>query len=78
MYDVLHVPKLSCNLFSVKAAAKRGTVKFGHRGPKGTLQVMGSLAGKLYHLKCEVLFGEETASMVSDDLPEVDLWHRLE
>ena len=53
MYDVLHVPKLSCNLFSVRAAAKRGnTVKFGQsrcwiRGPKGTLQGMGSLAGKL-------------------------------
>jgi len=30
MYDVLHVSKLSCNLFSVRAAAKRGnTVKFG-------------------------------------------------
>ena len=29
MYDVLHVPKLACNLFSVRAAAKRGnTVKF--------------------------------------------------
>lgn len=25
MYDVLHVPSLSCNLFSVRAAAKRGT-----------------------------------------------------
>ena len=46
MYDVLHVPKLSCNLFSVRAAAKRGnTVKFGQsrcwiRGPKGTLNAL--------------------------------------
>jgi len=61
MYDVLHVPKLSCNLFSVRAAAKRGnTVKFGQsrcwiRGPKGTLKGMGFLTGKLYHLKCEVI-----------------------
>ena len=81
MHDVLHVPKLSCNLFSVRAAAKRGnTVKFGQskcwiRGPKGTLQGMGSLSGKLYQLKCEVL-DEETASLVSEDLSEVDLWHQ--
>ena len=82
MYDVLHVPKLSCNLFSVRAAAKRGnTVKFGQsrcwiRGPKGTLKGMGFLTGKLYHLKCEVIAGKESASMVSEDLPEVDLWHQ--
>ena len=74
VYDVLHVPKLSCNLFSVRAAAKRGnTVKFGQsrcwiRGPNGTLQGMGSLTGKLYLLKCEVITGEENASMVSEDL----------
>ena len=82
MYDVLHVPKLTCNLFSVRAAAKRGnSVKFGQsrcwiRGPKGALEGMGSLAGKLYHLKCEVITGKEKASMVSEDLPEVDLWHQ--
>lgn len=82
MYDVLHVPKLACNLFSVRAAAKRGnTIKFCQsrcwiRGPKGTLEGMGSLAGKLYHLRCEVISGKENASMVSEDLPEVDLWHQ--
>ena len=79
MYNVLHVPKLSCNLFSVRAAAKRGNaVKFGQsqcwiRGPKGTLNGMGYLEGKLYHLKCEVVAGKETTSMVSDDLSNVDL-----
>ena len=82
IYDVLHVPRLSCNLFSVRAAAKRGnTVKFGQsrcwiRGPKGTLQGMGFVAGKLYHLKCEVITDEESTSIVSEDLPEVDLWHQ--
>jgi len=82
MYDVLHIPKLSCNLFSVRAAAKRGnTVKFGQsrcwiRGPKGTLKGMGFLTGKLCHLKCEVIAGKESASMVSEDLPEVHLWHQ--
>jgi hypothetical protein len=30
MYDVLYVPKLACNLFSVRAAARKGNViKFG-------------------------------------------------
>ena len=30
MHNVLHVPKLASNLFSVRAAAKRGnTIKFG-------------------------------------------------
>ena len=31
MYDVLHVPKLTCDLFSVRAATNRGNViMFGH------------------------------------------------
>ncbi len=44
MYDVLHVPKLACNLFSVRAAAKKGNmVKFSQlrcwiKGPKGSLK----------------------------------------
>ena len=73
---------MACNLFSVRAAAKRGnTIKFGQsqcwiRGPKGTLDGMGYLEGKLYHLKCEVVAGKETASMVSGDLSDVDLWHQ--
>ena len=82
MYDVLHIPKLSCNLFSVRAAAKRGnTVKFGQsrcwiRGPKGSLQGMGLLSGKLYRLKCEVRADEETASLASENPSEADLWHQ--
>ena len=82
MYNVLHIPKLACNLFSVRAAAKRGnTIKFGQsqcwiRGPKGTLNGMGYSEGKLYHLKCEVVAGKETALMVSGDLSDIDLWHQ--
>lgn len=81
MYDVLHVPKLACNLFSVRAAAKKGnTVKFGQSrcwisGPKGTLKGMGFACGKLYHLKCKVLFAEENAS-VAENLSDTDLWHQ--
>ena len=37
---------------------------------------MGFIAGKLYHLKCKVIIGEESASMESEDLPEVAVWHQ--
>ena len=82
MHDVLYVPKLACNLYSVRAAAKKGnTVKFGRlkcwiRGCNGSLEGTGSLTGELYQLQCEVIADEESASVASDDLPEADLWHR--
>ena len=56
MYDVLYVPKLACNLFLVRAAARKGNVvKFGRskcwiRDQSGILYGMGSLAVKLYEL----------------------------
>ena len=59
MHDVLYVPKLTCNLFSVRAAAQKGNfIKFGHskcwiRNQKGKLCGMGSLVDKLYQLDCE-------------------------
>ena len=49
MYGVLYIPKLACNLFSVRAAASKGNVvKFGStkcwiRNSKGNLCSMGSL-----------------------------------
>ena len=82
MYDVLHVPKLACNLFSVRAAAKRGnTVKFGQsrcwiRRRNGSLDGVGTLVGKLYHLECEPLVPEESAATVSENVPDIDLWHQ--
>ena len=59
MHKVLYVPKLPCNLFSVRAAAQQGNlVKFGSskcwiRNREGNLLGMGSLNGSLYHLNCE-------------------------
>ena len=53
MYDVLYVPKLACNLFSVGAAARKGNIiKFGCskcwiRDRSGKLYGMGSLVDKL-------------------------------
>ncbi len=82
MFDVLHVPQLACNLFSVRAAAKKGnTVKFGQMkcwisGPNGGLKGIGYAYGKLYQLKCKVIMTEESASIVSENKSNIDLWHQ--
>ena len=81
MYNVLYVPKLACNLFSVRAAAGKGNiVKFGRsrcwiRDRNGKLYGMGSLVGKLYQLDCEPAPVED-ASVVSERRNDVDLWHQ--
>ena len=73
MYNALYVPKLACNLFSVRAAAtKENTVKFGNnscwiRDRNGKLLGMGSLVDKLYYL-------EEHAAITSGY--QADLWHQ--
>ena len=54
LYNVLYVPKLTYNLFSVKAAVAKGnSVKFGPKrcwiwNPKGKSCAMGSLSDNLY------------------------------
>ena len=81
MHKVLYVPKLTCNLFSVKAATQQGNlVKFGSskcwiRNGEGNLLGMGSLNGSLYHLNCEpVLAVTEQASTACEH--NADLWHQ--
>ena len=78
MYDVLYVPKLSGNLFSVGAATKRGnTVQFRKsrcyiRGKSGTLQGMGTQrADGLYQLDIE---GSETVCHSAS--VAASLWHQ--
>ena len=81
LQDVLYVPRLACNLFSVRAAAAKGkTVKFGHgkfwiRDGDGKLKGMGTVAGKLYQLDCEPNTVER-ASVASQLRSDVDLWHQ--
>ena len=54
LYDVLYVPKLTCNLFSVRAAVSKGNAvefdlqKCCIRDEYGKLRGMGSLVDKLY------------------------------
>ena len=77
MTDVLYVPKLASNLFSVRSAALKGNVvSFGQ---KRKLIGTGSPLGKLYKLNCEVLKSSTEKAKVASG-PEVrsktDLWHR--
>ena len=79
MYQVLHVPKLACNLFSVRAAAAKGNfVKFGQsrcwiRDSSGRLRGMGSLINKLYMLDCKATPSEQVALASSKPESEVNL-----
>lgn len=83
MHRVLYVPKLACNLFSVRAAAQRGNlVKFGPSkcwiwSRHGGLLGMGSLDGSLYCLDSELILPTcttEQASAACEQSP--DLWHQ--
>ena len=81
MHQVLYVPKLACNLFSVRAASSKGNiVKFGAtkcwiRSRSGSLQGIGALVGKLYQLHCEPVT-QECASVASSTDENADLWHQ--
>ena len=81
MYNVLYVPQLACNLFSVGAAASKGnTVKLGHskywmQDRNGKLCGMGSLVDKMYQLDCQPV-SMECASTASEQRNDADLWHQ--
>ena len=78
LYDVLYVLKLTCNLFSVRAAVAKGNaVEFGPNNrcfwdENGKLRGMGSLADKLYQLDCEVV----STGYASVAQSRCDLWHQ--
>ena len=83
MCNVLYVPKLTCNLFSVRATVTMGnTVKFENDSWRiydrnGLLLGTGSLFDKLYYLKYESITQEYvsvgTRSVVKN---KADLWHQ--
>ena len=82
LINVLYVPKLACNSFSVRAAASKGkTVKFGRmrcwiRSNDGRLLGKGPLAHKLYQLDCKPATMEH-ASLVHQQVSDVDLWQQM-
>ena len=75
--DVLYIPQLASNLFSVKAATKHGhillfnNVECWVKCSTGRRITLGSLRGKLYEMRCEVL--HENAAVVQEN--KTDLWH---
>ncbi len=82
MYKVLYVPQLSCNLFSVRAAASKGNfIRFGRyycwiRGQDQKLCGMGTLENQMYRLDCKVIkleISAGAASIVKDN--DLDVWH---
>jgi hypothetical protein len=81
MYNVLYVPKLACNQFSVRAAVSNGnSVKFGDtkcwiRDSKGRLRGTGSLMDKLYQLDCEPVV-QQHATVGAHCQNNVNLWHQ--
>ncbi len=80
MTDVLYVPQLSCNLFSVRSAAlKEKVVQFGHtkcwiRDKRGKLVGKGRLHDKMHQLDCIISPAAEQASVAKQY--EADLWHQ--
>ena len=75
MCNALYVPKLACNLFSVRAAITKGkTVKFGNtrcRDRNGRLLGMESFVDKLYRLDCSEAVA--SGSWIGN---KADLWHQ--
>ena len=71
-HQVLYVPKLACNLFSVRAAASKGNiVKFGQskcwiRDRDGKLRGMGSHTDKVCQLNCEPLPTEQASPALAE------------
>ena len=80
LHRVLYVPKLACNLFSVKAAVAMGkTVKFEDNkcwihDDKGHLCATGSVVNKLYQLDSQVDC-EQKAMVSAEKGNNMDLWH---
>lgn len=79
LYNVLYVPKLACNLFSVRAAVAKGNVvEFDRnqcriRDASGKLRAMGSLVEQLYKLDHEdVLNGQTSVAPTGSS----DVWHQ--
>ena len=78
--DVLHVPSLSYNLFSVSVAADREkTVRFGQANCQilddKKLVAVGTKVGELYYLNCHTI-GVYSHSAVTQAGSKEDNWHR--
>ena len=84
---VLYVPKLACNLFSVRAVTQKGhIVQFGQnccwiKKIRGTVITRGSLVNRMYQLNCETEPTDHSmsvadASVNDDKRRQLNLWHQ--
>ena len=83
MDNVLYVPKLSGNLFSVRAAAQnQKLISFGRKycwiyDKEKRLVAIGSTVGKLYKLDCKVQKpSKENAQVAESQIDKTELWHQ--
>jgi hypothetical protein len=80
--NVLYIPKLEFNLFSVRESASNGNVmSFGRkcwiRNRRKQLVSIGTPVGKLYKLECEVVpCQKQVAHITKEDNEKINLWHR--
>lgn len=81
LIEVLHVPNLSYNLFSVPATTKRGkTVCFGPENCQivhdSKIVAVATKAGDLFHLNCSISNVQSHSAMALVPKPKEDNWHR--
>lgn len=81
LHDVLYVPRLSHNLFSVSMATKRGkTVRFGKANcqvlDEEKLVAVASKIGELYYLKCNPSHVYSNTAKTQVQESKEDKWHR--
>ncbi|MCY3928487.1 MAG: GAG-pre-integrase domain-containing protein, partial [Acidobacteria bacterium] len=83
MCNALYVPKLTCNLFSVRATVMKGNKMKFENGScwiydrNGILLGTGLLVDKLYYLQCTSVTQEcSTVATGSEVNNKADLWHQ--
>jgi hypothetical protein len=87
MSSVLYVPKLACNLFSVRAVTQKGlVVQFGHsccwiKDSAGRVVGKGKLINRMYQLNCEtevhqVSIADEHQAEKDVTSSRMNLWHQ--
>lgn len=82
MLEVLFVPGMAVNLFSVKSAAKRGNwVEFGHnkyciRNASGQVLAEAREEGDLYYLQCKPIVPDQSFHAAKAIAEDGDKWHK--
>ena len=82
LHNVLYVPRLSYNLFSVSVVTEHGkTVSFGNAScqilDEGNLVAVATKIGELYYLNCRASgVNSNTAKTQGDRESKEDKWHR--